>query len=133
MRLILRKDIHMPFGIQPIHIVIIVVVALLIFGPKKLPEMGRGVGKAISEFRNGTKEMTDNLRTEVNAGENAGTASFATTKSTVYQTSTQPEPFQPPSPTSAPTGNFCIHCGSPNPAEAHFCAACGTKLPTVAG
>ena len=56
----------MPFGIQPIHIVVIVVVALLIFGPKRLPEMGRSIGKAINEFRNGTREMTDSIRQEVN-------------------------------------------------------------------
>jgi sec-independent protein translocase protein TatA len=123
----------MPFGIQPIHIVLVIVVALLIFGPKKLPEMGRSVGKAISEFRNGTKEMTDSLRAEVNPGGSAGTTNFAATHSTAYQTPTQLEPFQPPSHTAAPTGNFCIQCGGANPAEARFCAACGTKLPTVAG
>jgi sec-independent protein translocase protein TatA len=133
MHLIRKKDIRMPFGIQPIHIVIIIVVALLIFGPKKLPEMGWSVGKVINEFRNGTKEMTDNLRAEVNAGGNAGTTSFAAAQSTSYPTPMQIEPVQPQSPTAAPTGNFCIHCGGANPAEARFCAACGTKLPMVAG
>jgi sec-independent protein translocase protein TatA len=123
----------MPFGIQPIHIVIIVVVALLIFGPNKLPEMGRSIGKTINEFRNGTKEMTDGLRAEVNAGASAGTTSFTAAQSTSHPTPMQVEPVKPQSPTTAPTGNFCIHCGSANPAEAHFCAACGTKLPTVAG
>ena len=39
----------MPFGIQPIHIFLIIIVALLLFGPKRLPEMGRNIGKAISE------------------------------------------------------------------------------------
>ena len=55
----------MPFGIQPIHIVIIIVVAFLIFGGSKLPEMGRSAGKAISEFRKGAKGMTDGFREEV--------------------------------------------------------------------
>ena len=62
----------MPFGIQPIHIVVIVVVALLIFGPKRLPEMGRSIGRAINEFRNGTREVTDSLREEVNFPGEAG-------------------------------------------------------------
>ena len=53
-------------GIQPIHIVIIVVVALLIFGPKRLPEMGRSIGRAINEFRNGTQDVTDSLRADFN-------------------------------------------------------------------
>ncbi len=55
----------MPFGIQPIHIVIIIGVAFLIFGGNKLPELGRSAGKAISEFKKGTKEMTDGFREEV--------------------------------------------------------------------
>ncbi len=37
----------MPFGIQPIHIVIIVIIALIIFGPKSLPEAGRWVGRML--------------------------------------------------------------------------------------
>ena len=47
----------MPFGIQPIHIPIIIIVVLLIFGPKKLPDMGRNPRKAITEFRKGAKEL----------------------------------------------------------------------------
>ena len=56
----------MTLGIQPIHILIVLVVALLVFGPKRLPEMGRSIGKALNEFRNGTREITDSLRAEVN-------------------------------------------------------------------
>ena len=40
------------FGLRPEHIVLIVIVALLIFGPKQLPELGKSLGKAINEFRN---------------------------------------------------------------------------------
>ena len=39
--------------LQPWHIVVIVLVALVIFGPKKLPELGRGVGSGIRDFRKG--------------------------------------------------------------------------------
>lgn len=39
------------FGLQPIHIALLVIVAVLVFGPKKLPEFGRGLGKGIREFR----------------------------------------------------------------------------------
>ena len=117
----------MTLGIQPIHIVIILVVALLIFGPKKLPEMGRTIGKALNEFRSGTKEITDSLRAEVNASE-AGTVPAAPTASPAPASSV---PFQAPSSggAPAPTGNFCIQCGAANMPEAHFCNQCGAKLP----
>lgn len=36
---------------------VIIVIALLVFGPSKLPELGRSVGKTLREFKNGTKEM----------------------------------------------------------------------------
>jgi TatA/E family protein of Tat protein translocase len=124
---------NMPFGIQPIHIVIIVVVALLIFGPKRLPEMGRSIGKAINEFRNGTREMTDSLREEVNKSGDAGaTTSFATQKAPIAPPSNS-VPLQNPSIAPVRAGNFCIHCGAANLPEARFCNQCGTKLPDKAG
>lgn len=45
----------------PIHIILIVIVALLLFGPNKLPELGKAFGKTLREFKNGTKDiMNDN-------------------------------------------------------------------------
>jgi sec-independent protein translocase protein TatA len=39
--------------IQPTHLVLILFVALLVLGPKRLPEVGRGLGKGIRDFRGG--------------------------------------------------------------------------------
>lgn len=50
------------FGLQPIHIVLIVLVAVLIFGPKKLPEFGKGLGRSIHEFRHASNEMSDDSK-----------------------------------------------------------------------
>lgn len=36
---------------QPMHLVIVGIIALLVFGPKKLPELARGVGEAMKEFK----------------------------------------------------------------------------------
>jgi len=36
---------------QPMHLIIILVIALIIFGPGKLPELGKGLGKSIREFK----------------------------------------------------------------------------------
>lgn len=46
------------FGLHMPELIIILVVALLIFGPKKLPEMGASIGKSIREFRKGMNELS---------------------------------------------------------------------------
>ena len=47
----------MPLGLHLPELIIVLVVALLIFGPKKLPEMGSAIGKSIKEFRKGMSEL----------------------------------------------------------------------------
>ncbi len=41
------------------EMVVILVIALVIFGPKKLPELGEGLGKAIRGFKEGMKEKSE--------------------------------------------------------------------------
>ena len=41
--------------LQPTHLMIILAVALFVFGPKKLPELGQGLGKGIRSFRDSMK------------------------------------------------------------------------------
>lgn len=41
------------------ELIVILFVVLVIFGPKRLPEMGRSLGKAIKEFKNAGKEIRD--------------------------------------------------------------------------
>jgi sec-independent protein translocase protein TatA len=53
------------FGLQPTHLIIILVVALLIFGPARLPEIGRAFGKTIREFQSATKEVTESINAEI--------------------------------------------------------------------
>jgi sec-independent protein translocase protein TatA len=47
------------------EIAFIFILALLIFGPKKLPEIGRTVGKGVAEFRKATNELKRTLNTEL--------------------------------------------------------------------
>jgi sec-independent protein translocase protein TatA len=41
---------------QPMHLLVILVICLLVFGPKKLPELGKGLGEGIRGFREGLKD-----------------------------------------------------------------------------
>lgn len=46
-------------ALTPVSLVIIGLIALLIFGPKKLPSLGRAMGTTLREFRSATKGLTD--------------------------------------------------------------------------
>jgi TatA/E family protein of Tat protein translocase len=50
------------FNLGPLELVAIFVVALLVFGPDKLPEMGKQVGRAVKEFRKFQTTMQDHAR-----------------------------------------------------------------------
>lgn len=43
---------------QPSHLLVILVIALFVFGPKKLPELGQGLGKGIRSFRDSMRAAT---------------------------------------------------------------------------
>lgn len=49
----------MPFGIGPVELIIILVIALLVLGPGKLPEVGAALGKSIREFRKAATEVDE--------------------------------------------------------------------------
>lgn len=52
------------FGIGLPEMILILVVALLVFGPKKLPEIGRSLGKAIRGFQDASKEFENEFKKE---------------------------------------------------------------------
>lgn len=52
------------FGIGLTEIVLILVVALLVVGPKKLPELARGLGRGLAEFRRTTDELKESIYRE---------------------------------------------------------------------
>jgi sec-independent protein translocase protein TatA len=41
----------MPFNVGPMELIIVLVIALIVLGPKRLPEAGRAVGKGLKEFK----------------------------------------------------------------------------------
>ncbi len=58
------------FGsIGPTELILIFIIALLVFGPKKLPEIGKSVGKAIREFKKTSEEIKGRIEEEIEASE----------------------------------------------------------------
>ncbi len=75
-------------NIGPAEIVIILVIALLVFGPKRLPEMGRSLGRTVREFKKATDAVTqelgmDDVLREVNDVKQTVGGSFDEVKKTV--------------------------------------------------
>jgi TatA/E family protein of Tat protein translocase len=51
------------------ELMIIMILALLVFGPKKLPEIGRTIGKAVREFKKSTDEIKDKFEEQIRVEE----------------------------------------------------------------
>ena len=56
-------------GIGPAELILIFIIALLVFGPKKLPEIGRTVGKALREFKKASDDIKSRIEEEIEASE----------------------------------------------------------------
>jgi len=90
----------MPFGFHWFELVPLVLIALLIFGPKKLPELGSSIGKTIKEFQKSMREVTDTPQ-ETPAQPQVTTSvrpelSAPTATSSATPAPTTPTPQQPP-------------------------------------
>jgi sec-independent protein translocase protein TatA len=63
-----------PIGMP--ELIVILVIALIIFGPRKLPELGRSLGKSIAEFKRASNDLKNTLEEEIRV-EEGKTASAA--------------------------------------------------------
>jgi sec-independent protein translocase protein TatA len=62
----------MPGNIGPLEILVVLIIALIVFGPKRLPELGSSLGRGIREFRNtigGEKRDEDDEPKELSASQ----------------------------------------------------------------
>ncbi|NJK27766.1 MAG: TatA/E family twin arginine-targeting protein translocase [Coleofasciculaceae cyanobacterium SM2_3_26] len=96
------------FGIGLPEMAVIFVVALLIFGPKKLPEIGRSLGKAIRSFQDASKEFESEFKRETAKLEQAQSQSQLTQSQL-----TQSQLTQPSTATSAQTASEAIAQAEP--------------------
>jgi sec-independent protein translocase protein TatA len=109
-------------ALQPAHLIVILVIVLLIFGPGKLPELGRAMGDGLRELKKATS-----------ADEHKDAATTNATITTVV-------PAGPPSPvvtpiTPAPSGaapsmasRACPSCRNAVPVGDKFCGNCGATV-----
>jgi len=85
---------------QPLHLVVVLTVVLIIFGPGKLPELGHALGKTLREFREAMAKI----------GESPD-ASSATPKAIERQDAAR-----------------CTSCGAANSPNNSFCGSCGRAI-----
>ena len=102
-------------ALQPMHLIVVLVIVLLVFGPGKLPELGRAVGDGLRELKKATSG-DDKEKSEAQAA--------ATATSTVTPISATP---------SAPTmaSRPCPSCRGPVPVGDKFCGNCGATIEPV--
>jgi len=79
--------------LTPVHLIIVLGIALLVFGPKRLPELGAGLGKSLREFREATSGVTTAFNQQNFSVDNLVRP---TTVTHPYQAAPQPAVVTPP-------------------------------------
>ena len=104
----------MIFGMGAPELLIILVICLIIFGPKNLPKLGKSIGETVKGVREGMEEepkkVEDSKKATEVVNESAEDAADADEGYVV----------------------FCSKCGAKNSASSEFCSKCGNKLSTDA-
>ena len=86
--------------LSPLHLILILIIALLILGPGKLPDVGAALGKSIREFRKATSDIQDSVR--VDTSPLPPTPQPAATAPAPIAASTAPSPLPVAPVTSSP-------------------------------
>ena len=85
------------------ELIIILVIALIIFGPRKLPELGRSLGKSIGEFKKASNELRSTLEEEIRIEDTRDSrAAMKAEQDTAIAAASTPPATAPPPVTPAP-------------------------------
>jgi sec-independent protein translocase protein TatA len=111
-------------ALQPAHLIVILVIVLLIFGPGKLPELGKAMGDGLRELKKATggEEPKD------------AATSQATTSTAVATPPPPPTAVNPVTPISSAPGmavRACPSCRGAVPVGDKFCGNCGATVEQV--
>ena len=77
------------------ELIIIFVIALIIFGPRKLPELGRSLGRSLSEFKRASNELKNTLEEEIRVEDQRQPAPSTAPASSAPSTTAVPRSEEP--------------------------------------
>ena len=103
-------------GMGPAELIIIVVLILIIFGPKNLPKLGKSLGKTVKNIREGMDGVDENGEPKAKD----------VTDTVEEESATETDAASAEAPADAVV--FCSKCGTKNAADAEFCSKCGARL-----
>jgi sec-independent protein translocase protein TatA len=89
------------------ELIVIFLIALVIFGPRKLPELGRSLGKSLAEFKRASNELRSTLEEEIRLEEQKPDVSKTAAAAPTQSTTVAPAPVNQPAaePTVARTAD----------------------------
>jgi sec-independent protein translocase protein TatA len=93
------------------ELIIIFVIALIIFGPRKLPELGRSLGRSLAEFKRASNELKSTLEEEIRLEEQKSVQDAA-------KVATAPPAIAPAPPTEAVAAGSTVHPAEPTVSSA---------------
>ena len=78
-----------PIGMP--ELIVILVIALIIFGPRKLPELGKSLGRSLNEFKKASTDLQNTLEQEIKIEEQKEAATKAKTEAPAHTVTPGPE------------------------------------------
>ncbi len=113
---------------QPTHLILILIIVLIVFGPGKLPEVGKALGRGIREFKKATTDVTQEAMSALEQ-ESKQTPQPAQSAAGTMAAENAPVASSPIA--GAVSGKLCPKCSLINPSGNKFCGGCGAELPTI--
>ena len=110
----------MILGLGVPEILIILVIVLLIFGPKNLPKLGKSLGKTVKNVREGMEEGEAEAKSDSKDDPKIETPA--------EDVKVEPAAEAQPEPVAAGASRVCPDCGASVGAGAKFCESCGHKF-----
>ncbi len=111
------------------EIILILLVVLVLFGAKKIPELAQGLGKGIREFRKASRDIQGEIEHEVMGAPRDGTLEAASSKCFFCSSPIGKNAKFCPTCGKSLERPKCAKCGTLNELGHKFCAECGEPLP----